>query len=143
MSHHYATIQFLRQQGYRLTPQREMVVLAILDQEGHFTAEEVYRQVRRQSEAVNIATIYRTLDLLCDLGILTAFQVAGEPLRYERADSPSHHHLICRQCGTMIDLPDQVLHPLQEMLLDQYNFAAEFRHIAISGLCAHCRDAQT
>jgi len=143
LSHHFATIRFLRQQGYRLTPQREMVVLAILDQEGHFTAEEVYRHMRQQSEAVNIATIYRTLDLLCDLGILTAFQVSGEPLRYERADGPSHHHLICRRCGTMVDLPDQALRPLQEALLEQYDFAAEFRHMAIFGLCARCRDPRT
>ncbi len=129
----------LKKQGYRLTPQRLMVVSAIENSEDHISADEVYSQVVARYPNVNISTVYRTLELLKRLGLVTETDLGGGRVRYHPANKGHHHHLVCQECGAMIDLDESLLRPLREALLLEHNFIADLRHLAIHGRCVVCR----
>ncbi|MEE8353098.1 MAG: Fur family transcriptional regulator [Dehalococcoidales bacterium] len=129
----------LSTRGYRLTPQRLMILSAIADRDDHISAEEVYSQVAARFPSVNISTVYRTLELLKRLGLVTETDLGGGRFRYHPSDKGRHHHLVCRECGAMIDLNESILAPLVASLLQKHGFAADLRHLAISGRCAKCR----
>ena len=129
----------LSEQGYRLTPQRMMVLAAIENSADHISAEEIYAQVVVKYPHVNISTVYRTLDLLKRLGLVTETDLGGGRVRYHPADKGHHHHLVCQECGAIIDLAESVLYPLEETLRREYGFEADLRHLAICGRCSKCR----
>jgi Fur family ferric uptake transcriptional regulator len=129
----------LNKQGYRLTPQRLMVVSAIEESDDHISAEEIYSQVVAKYPNVNISTVYRTLELLKRLGLVTETDLGGGRVRYHPADKGHHHHLICQECGAMIDLDESLLEPLKDALLREHDFIADLRHLAIHGRCVKCQ----
>jgi len=129
----------LSELGYRLTPQRIMVLSAIEDSDDHISAEEIYAQIAAKYPQVNISTVYRTLELLKRLGLVTETDLGGGRVRYHSADKGHHHHLVCGKCGTIIDIDESTLARLQDVLFHRYNFSAELRHVAIFGLCEKCR----
>ena len=129
----------LSQLGYRLTPQRMMVFSAIENSDDHISAEEIYAQVVAKYSHVNISTVYRTLELLKQLGLVTETDLGGGRVRYHPMDKGHHHHLVCRECGAIIDLDESVLFSLKDTLLREYKFVADLRHLAVFGRCANCR----
>ena len=129
----------LSEQGYRLTPQRMLVLAAIENSEHHISAEEIYAQVVAKYPHVNISTVYRTLELLNRLGLVTETDLGGGRVRYHPADKGHHHHLVCQECGKIIDLDESVLSSLKDVLFREYKFSADLRHLAIFGRCADCR----
>lgn len=129
----------LSEQGYRLTPQRMMVLAAIEDSADHISAEEIYAQVITKYPYVNISTVYRTLELLKRLGLVTETDLGGGRVRYHPADKGHHHHLVCQECGAIIGLDEAVLYPLKDTLRREYKFEADLRHLAIFGRCSKCR----
>jgi Fur family ferric uptake transcriptional regulator len=129
----------LSRKGLRMTPQRLMIVSAIEDSTDHISAEEVYAQVVEKYPNVNISTVYRTLDLLEELGLVTKTDLGGGRVRYHPADKGHHHHLVCRECGAIIDLDEAALAGLKETLLRNYNFIADLRHLGIWGRCVTCQ----
>jgi Fur family ferric uptake transcriptional regulator len=131
----------LSELGYRLTPQRLMIVSAIESSEDHISAEEMYAQVAARYPNVNISTVYRTLELLKRLGLVTETDLGGGRFRYHPADKGHHHHLVCRECGALFDLDESLLSPLKEALVRQHGFVADLRHLAIQGRCAACAAA--
>ena len=139
MERHRDIINKLTEKGYRLTPQRMMVLDAIENSGNHISAEEIYAQVAEKYPYVNISTVYRTLDLLKRLGLVTETDLGGGRLRYHPADKGHHHHLVCQECGRIIDLDESVLYPLKETLRREYKFDADLRHLGIFGHCAKCR----
>ena len=128
----------LSEQGYRLTPQRMLVLAAIENSEHHISAEEIYAQVVDKYPPVNISTVYRTLELLNRLGLVTETDLGGGRVRYHPADKGHHHHLVCQECGKIIDLDESVLSSLKDVLFREYKFSADLRHLAIFGHCADC-----
>ncbi len=124
--------------GYRLTPQRMMVLSAIESSDRHISAEEIFTQVVAKYAHVNISTVYRTLELLKRLGLVTETDLGGGRVRYHSAEKGHHHHLICRECGAIIDLEESALSPLKETLLREYKFVADLRHLGIFGRCVKC-----
>jgi len=128
----------LSEQGYRLTPQRMMVLSAIENSDNHISAEEIYAQVVDKYSHVNISTVYRTLELLKRLGLVTETDLGGGRVRYHPADKGHHHHLVCQECGRIIDLDESVLSSVKSMLLREYKFSADLRHLAIFGHCVNC-----
>jgi len=128
----------LSEQGYRLTPQRMMVLSAIENSDNHISAEEIYAQVIANYPHVNISTVYRTLELLKRLGLVTETDLGGGRVRYHPVDKGHHHHLVCQECGRIIDLDESVLSSVKSMLLREYKFSADLRHLAIFGHCANC-----
>ena len=139
MEHVRDIVSALSQRGYRLTPQRLMIVSAIEDSQDHISAEEMYAQVAARYPNVNISTVYRTLELLKRLGLVTETDLGGGCVRYHPAHKGRHHHLVCRQCGQMIDLDESLLVPLKAALLRQHDFSADLNHLAITGRCVRCR----
>ena len=125
--------------GYRLTPQRMMVLSAIESSDRHISAEEIFTQVVAKYAHVNISTVYRTLELLKRLGLVTETDLGGGRFRYHSAEKGHHHHLICQECGAIIDLEESALTPLKEALLREYKFVADLRHLGIFGRCVKCR----
>jgi len=128
----------LYEQGYRLTPQRMLVISAIENSDDHISAEEIYSQVVTKYPHVNISTIYRTLELLKRLGLVTETDLRGGRVRYHPADKGHHHHLVCQECGAVIDLDESVLTPVKDMLLQRFEFTADLNHLAIFGRCINC-----
>ena len=129
----------LSEQGYRLTPQRAMILSAIENSTHHISAEEIYAQVADKYPQVNISTVYRTLELLKRLGLIYQTDLGEGRVRYHPADTGHHHHLVCQKCGSVIDIDESALSHIKDILLREHNFSAELRHVAIFGLCKNCR----
>jgi len=128
----------LSEQGYRLTPQRMMILSAIENSDDHISAEEIHAQIATTYPHINISTVYRTLELLKRQGLVTETDLGGGRVRYHPVDKGHHHHLVCQECGAIIDLDESVLTPLKTVLLREYKFIADLRHLAIFGRCVNC-----
>lgn len=137
--HCHTIIQALRDRGYRLTPQREMVIEALAHAGKHMSAEELYSRVRERARSINIATVYRTLELLVAEGLATNMLVANGRMVYATGRHGPHVHLVCRKCGKTFEANEELVAALGERILAQYGFAADLQHIALPGLCADCR----
>jgi len=129
----------LREQGYRLTPQRRMILTTIHSSDHHISADEIYEQVHAKYPQVNISTVYRTLELLKELGLVTETDLGGGRFRYHSVEKGHHHHLVCRKCGRIFELDDSALQPLEGTLLREYGFKADLSHLAVFGHCLKCQ----
>lgn len=127
----------LRSRGYRLTPQRQLVLAAVTEL-GHATPEEAHAWVVQRASGVNISTVYRTLELLENLGLVRHAHLTHGAPTYHAADAPEHVHLICRDCGTVTEIERDVITPLVETLLDDHGFVTDVGHLTIFGSCAEC-----
>jgi len=127
----------LRAKGYRLTPQRQFVLQAVAALD-HATPEDICEEVRRTARGVNLSTVYRTLELLEELGLVTHTHLGHGAQIYHTADQPAHVHLVCRGCGTIIEADDSAAAPLVERLQEDYGFRPDVRHLAVFGNCADC-----
>jgi Fur family ferric uptake transcriptional regulator len=127
----------LRAKGYRLTPQRELVLHAV-ERLGHATPDEVLTAVREESQAVNISTVYRTLELLEELGLVRHAHIHDRAPTYHSTAGPAHVHLVCRSCGSVAEVGSDVVDPLIRTLYEVHGFATDVGHLTIFGVCAAC-----
>jgi Fur family ferric uptake transcriptional regulator len=132
----------LRARNIRVTPQRAMILRAIESMPGHLTAEEVYRAVQAESPYVNLATVYRTLDLLKSLDLITDADMGTGATHYALRSHADHHHAICRACRHSVEFPDHLLDSLVSHLYSDYHFQAEANHVVVFGLCTHCAEQE-
>lgn len=132
--------EHIRQQGYRMTPQRQLVLTVIVDHDGHVTTNEIVTAVQTEMPVLNRATVYRTLDFLCDLQLITRTEIGGQAV-YELSIEETHHHLVCRVCGHVAELSDDYFQNLADHLFVEHGFVAELNHMAISGVCGPCQAA--
>jgi Fur family ferric uptake transcriptional regulator len=129
--------QELRARGLRMTAQRQLVLDAVR-QLGHATPEQVHTSVQRVADSVNITTVYRTLELLEELGLVTHTHLShGAPTYHAAGDRP-HIHLVCRGCGTVDEVDPALLRPLSRTLEEQRGFLVDIGHVALFGVCAGC-----
>ena len=126
--------------GYRLTPQRLMILGAVEEADSHISAEEIYAQVRARYPQINISTVYRTLELLKELELVTEISLGDGRVRYHCMGKGHHHHLVCQKCGAIIDVEESILNPLWAEIQQKYNFKVNMKHVAFFGLCAKCRE---
>ena len=133
-----AIVSELRARGHRLTPQREAIIDAVLKAKGHIVPVELARRVQRRMSAVNPSTVYRTLALLEDLGVVkhAHLEYGAE---YYRATGEDHVHLRCANCGTNDGLSLEEAERLKELIHAHAGFWPDLSHFAISGLCAACQ----
>lgn len=132
-------IETLRSQGFRITHQREMIIEAIAHSGNHINAEEVFAHIQERTQAVNIATVYRTLELLVEQGLASRIDLGQDRVIYATCQHGPHIHLVCRQCGQVIDADQNLLLILNEQLNTEYQFAADLQHISVLGLCSDCQ----
>ena len=115
------------------------MVEALHSVDQHISAEEIFAHVRAKYLYANISTVYRTLELLKELGLVTEIALGDGRVRYHPAEKGHHHHIVCQKCGKVVDLPESALFSLEKILLQDYLFKADLKHLAIFGLCADCQ----
>ena len=130
----------LRARGYRLTPQRQLVLEAV-ERLGHATADEVATEVRLTASGVNISTVYRTLELLQELDLVTHTHLGHGPPTYHAAALDDHVHLVCRRCGSIEEVPPATVQDLIDRLAAERGFRVDVGHFAIFGECRSCLEA--
>jgi Fur family ferric uptake transcriptional regulator len=129
----------LRQQGYRLTPQRQVVLRAV-DELGHATPDEILAEVQARSSAVNISTIYRTLEVLEQLGLVRHAHLSDRAPTYHTVSDHEHFHLVCRNCHKVISVDPDVAGPLAARLRELHGFVIDVGHLAVFGHCVDCEE---
>jgi len=127
----------LRERGYRLTPQRELILNAV-DTLGHATPDEVLAEVRQHSDAVNVSTVYRTLEVLEELGLVRHAHLSDRAPTYHSVRDHEHFHLVCRNCRTVISVGPDVIEPLVQRLAADYSFTTDVGHLTVFGTCEDC-----
>jgi len=130
----------LRARGYRLTPQRQLVLEAV-DRLGHATPDEIAGEVRRTANGVNISTIYRTLELLEELGLVTHAHLGHGAPTYHSLAHDEHVHLVCRTCDRVTEVGPEVVADAVARLRAERGFTVDVSHFAIFGVCAECAGA--
>src|SRR5512135_1073089 len=120
----------LRSQGYRLTSQRQLILEVIRRAGDHVTPEQVYTTIHRRNPAISRATIYRTLDFLCEMRLIHAMHW-GDRTYYEIAGDEPHHHLICRQCNAVEQIDHATLALLIERIDQLHHFSVDMDHVAL------------
>jgi Fur family transcriptional regulator, ferric uptake regulator len=141
LAHHEGSTERLRRLGVRVTPQRLFVLEAMELNSGHMTAEEIMQWAARRYPALNLATVYRTLDLLCQVGLVAQTDLGGGATTYELIGDSPHHHLACERCGGVIEMDEALLAGLRDEALRVYGFHANPSHLAIFGICQGCWEA--
>jgi Fur family transcriptional regulator, ferric uptake regulator len=130
-------VELLRRRGLRMTPQRRAIVAAIMRTQGHISPTSLTRTVQGEIPGVNASTIYRTLTLLEEAGVLAHAHLEGGA-EYHRAEDAGHVHLECARCGTEDELSLEETDALQRLIEQHRGFVPDLAHFAISGLCADC-----
>jgi len=129
--------QMLRARGYRLTPARQLVLSAVASLE-HATPDAICLEVQRTASSVNLSTVYRTLELLEELSLVTHTHLGhGAPI-YHVAAEKDHLHLVCRECGGITETDVTLADPLVDQLKAVHGFETDVAHFAIFGRCAAC-----
>lgn len=127
----------LRASGHRLTPQRELVLAAVESLE-HATPDQVYAEVRRHSESINLSTVYRTLELLDDLGLIRHAHLSDRAPTYHSAHGHEHAHLVCRGCRRVISVGRDATASALAPLVTESGFVPDYGHLTVFGWCAEC-----
>jgi Fur family ferric uptake transcriptional regulator len=127
----------LREKGYRLTPQRELVLAAVNELE-HATPEQVCARVQETASGINISTVYRTLELLEELGLVRHAHLGHGAPSYHPAGHSRHLHLVCRDCGKVSQIGADVAASLSSAVRTKEGFEIDLEHFAIYGRCRTC-----
>jgi Fur family ferric uptake transcriptional regulator len=132
----------IRERGGRVTPQREIVLEALHRLPEHVTAEQILEDVSGRNPNINLTTIYRTLELFEELGLVYHAHMGHGAGSYHLSSRGTHNHLVCRFCGAEIDADIRSLAGVEDEVMARHGFEADFSHFAITGLCSACRTAQ-
>ena len=130
--------KMLRQRGLRVTPQRRAILAEVMHADDHISAAGLATRVNDRIPGVNPSTVYRTLALLDDLGVLTHAH-SEDGVEYHRAEESEHVHLTCSSCGAEDDLSMEEADSLKRLVQEHKGFLPDLTHFAISGLCARCQ----
>jgi Fur family ferric uptake transcriptional regulator len=130
----------LRASGYRVTPQRQLVLEAVTKL-NHASPEEICTEVQQTARGVNVSTIYRTLELLEQLGLVTHTHLGHGAPSYHLAAEAQHVHLVCRGCGRVTELAPEAADPLVAALDAEHGFETDVGHLTVFGTCRDCRGA--
>jgi Fur family ferric uptake transcriptional regulator len=129
--------QRLRGSGRRLTPQRQLILSAV-EELGHATPDEVHAHVAAQASAVNPSTVYRTLEVLEDLGLVRHTHLSDRAPTYHSARDHEHFHLVCRTCRGVTSVDPALAEPLVSALAHGHGFTPDVGHLAVFGVCRDC-----
>lgn len=122
-----------------MTRPREVVLAALLNEPGHVTAEEVVAAVADLDESVHRASVYRSLEALCDVGAVQHIHLGHGAMAFHLVGEECEHpHAQCRECGVLFDLPTDVLDEVASRVMAELGFKLDAHHVALSGVCAEC-----
>jgi Fur family ferric uptake transcriptional regulator len=135
--------EFLRQKGLRFTKEREAILKEISSHRGHFDLEEIYLGLKKKGAKVSRASIYRTLPLLMESGLVEEVERTDKHAHYELTYGSAHHdHMLCTECGKVIEFYSPSLEKLQDRLCRARGFKGTSHTLEIKGLCRECRKAK-
>lgn len=137
MARHNKALETLKETGYRLTPQRVMVLTALAEQPTHIGVDDICQKVHRLYPYIDVATVYRTLQLLKRLHLVTELNVGGFA-RYHLVEADRHHHMVCKECGNAFDFSPRYVEAFRRTLMEEFGFEPDLEHFAIGGLCSAC-----
>jgi Fur family ferric uptake transcriptional regulator len=130
-------ITFLRSRGNRVTPSRRLLLEVLFAADGHMSAEALAEAVQEQAQDVHLSTIYRNLEELEHLGVISHSHLGHGPSSYLVA-TRAHAHFVCADCGTMIEAPEEMFRGLARSARTKLGFSIDPKHFAILGRCAKC-----
>lgn len=132
----------IKKGGSKLTPQRLTILEVLIDQEGkHLTIEEIYTHVKRVKPETGVATVYRTILLFEELGVVKKLDLNDGLYRYElnhEEERHGHHHMICTECGKVDEVRDDLLDDVEEVIQKDYQFQITDHSLKFYGLCKEC-----
>lgn len=133
----------LKKKGYKLTPQRRATINVIIDNQGkHLNTEEIYNLVKERCPEIGLATVYRTLQLLDDMQVISRINLDDGCSRYEfnaHEDDHQHHHLICQCCGSVTEVEIDLLEHLEEEIEKNHDFLIKDHKVKFFGICSKCK----
>lgn len=129
----------LRAAGYRVTPQRLVILESVAHARENTSAQQIFTQARRRLPGLNPATVYRTLQRMQEAGLVDLHSIGGQALRFTLRDPQHPHaHLVCRRCGRELELDSTLLAPLQRTVRRRTGFSIDAQHLTLTGLCSRC-----
>ncbi len=134
-----SVLDYLRSQGGRVTSSRRILLQVLFDADGHMSAEELAESVQQRAPDVHLSTIYRNLEELEQLGVISHSHLGHGPSSYLLA-SHAHAHFVCSECGSMIEAPDEIFRGLAQSAKSKLGFSIDPNHFAILGRCSNCAD---
>ncbi|AEF17178.1 MULTISPECIES: Fur family transcriptional regulator [Thermoanaerobacterium] len=132
----------LKQKGFKLTTQRRAILDVIIEnREKHLSSEEIYDLVKEKYPEIGLATVYRTLQLFDEMGIIYKLNFDDGRSRYElyHNEDHQHHHLICLKCGSVIEMEGDLLENLEEAIENTKNFQIIDHNVKFFGYCSKCK----
>jgi Fe2+ or Zn2+ uptake regulation protein len=126
--------------GRPLTAQRELLLGLLRKAGGHVTAKELYMRASRKNESISLATVYRTLQLFKEVGLVEERRLGQVYCYYEVKGPTDHHHLVCRSCGEVIDFKSPLINELVEELKQEHGFSLTKIEVYMEGYCQRCKD---
>lgn len=131
--------EFLLTKGMRLTPEREAIVTAVYASHEHFDADVWIEKLERRKGGASRSTVYRTLSLLEEAGLIRKVARSNDREVYEHDYGyPQHDHLICKKCGDMIEFPNEVIADVLERIAAEHGFRMSGHRLEVEGICANC-----
>lgn len=143
MSHH--TLEYeeiIRKAGHRVTPQRILILDSLCEIGRHTSLGEIYARVHAADPAADRSTLYRTLKLFVDLGLIVAADTGTGETYYEIAKPRPHHHLVCRRCGKEQEIEHAIMQGMFDQVYQAFGFRADTDHLVLFGICADCQRTQ-
>jgi Fur family ferric uptake transcriptional regulator len=133
--------QLLRSNNLKFTRQREVILYTLYNHTGHFTPEELYQLIKKERPELNtgIATVYRTLSLLESAGIVTSISFGTQGKKYELGVKAHHDHIICTNCGKILEFFDEAIEKKQERIAEEFGFVMKDHSLKIFGICPECQ----
>ena len=136
----YSDVQrTLRAHGKRVTPQRALILKILQKRGGHLDADEIYRLARQERPRLSLSTVYRTLSVLKELGLVRELRFEEGYSRYELAGPEEHHHLICLGCGKVVEFQCAHCAQVHQDLADRHGFQITGSRVELLGYCAECQ----
>ncbi len=132
-------MEYITKKGLRMTRQRQLIAKVLLTAEGHLTIDELHQLIRKHDEGVGYATIYRTVKLLTECGLVNSAQFGDGATRFESTINRDHHdHLICTNCQKIIEFENEEIEELQHQVCEEHQFTMVHHKMEIYGLCSVC-----
>lgn len=130
----------LKEAGLKRTAQRELILVVFLKTEGHLSAEDLYNLIKAEDPTVGFTTVYRTLKLMCECGLAREEGMGDGFKRYEHNfNHPHHDHLICTECGDLIEFYSEIIEKKQDEIALSHNFKPTRHSLRIWGICSACQ----
>jgi Fur family ferric uptake transcriptional regulator len=133
----------MRARGYRVTAQRTIIMETIAHMDGHLSAQQVYEQAVERLPGLNLATVYRTVETMHEAGLVDMLEAQSEPMRFALRDPENPHgHLVCSNCGNVMDFDAELIKQLANIVAAQTQFQIHRHHLTLQGICPECRDLE-